>query len=609
MMKRLFLCLLAVLVGTAPCATAESSAEISADDLHLDCMTIIVGKDASATGRVLIAHNEDDTGRCVVHHGYVPAADWPEGTVLPAEEGRAAIPQAAHTLGYYWSQVRAGSRGLSGADIFLNEAGVCIVSNNNAESNEKNMEDLKDGGIEYNLRRIVAERATSAREALDIIIALVEEWGYASSGRAYTVADSEEAYMIQLVRGRRYIAARIPDDSVVVMPNHYTFHGLDDVPEMYYSEDLVDHAIEMGWYTPAVEGDFSDFDFSAAYQEPSSYRLDYNVLRQKYAMEILLDRAWNVDEEGLPFAIQPETPVTLETLAEVLSCHYEGTEHDERFGPGASPHDTAVRHICTGSTLEATIFDLGETPLCTTAWTAFGRPCQLPLLPLHPLAGTVDEVDRMEDPALEMAEHLRYRDQATVYADSGWQAFRDFENLHEMVYSDEIEALTALKNELYQAHAAQNAQLMDTVDGLLAQGQTGEAVAKLREFDRTVTLDALERLEDHAETHFNEVQIEEHTPFSLSMPDMPYVVTFSCDEKPVESELLFGMGFTSLRMKYAPALEGTLTDLGDGRYSAAFDPFILMDSAVCAGEYEFFLGGKTEDGKAFGGMTVLTFEE
>ena len=111
MMKRLFLCLLAVLVGTAPCATAESPAEISADGLHLDCMTIIVGKDASATGRVLIAHNEDDTGRCVVHHGYVPAADWPEGTVLPAEEGRAAIPQAAHTLGYYWSQVRAGSRG------------------------------------------------------------------------------------------------------------------------------------------------------------------------------------------------------------------------------------------------------------------------------------------------------------------------------------------------------------------------------------------------------------------------------------------------------------------------------------------------------------------
>ena len=50
------------------------------------CFTMIVGKDASETGQVMVTHNEDDGGRAMVDHGYVPAQDWPAGTVLPAEE-------------------------------------------------------------------------------------------------------------------------------------------------------------------------------------------------------------------------------------------------------------------------------------------------------------------------------------------------------------------------------------------------------------------------------------------------------------------------------------------------------------------------------------------
>ncbi|MBE5774761.1 MAG: hypothetical protein E7337_12650, partial [Clostridiales bacterium] len=135
-MKKLLAILLAILMCASGCAFASGAVTAGEDDLHLDCMTIIVGKDISATGKVIVGHNEDDIGRYGVHHSYVPAAEWPEGTVLPAEEGKAAIPQADKTLGFYWSQVSGINRGASGADTFLNEAGVCIVSNNNAESKE-----------------------------------------------------------------------------------------------------------------------------------------------------------------------------------------------------------------------------------------------------------------------------------------------------------------------------------------------------------------------------------------------------------------------------------------------------------------------------------------
>lgn len=610
-MKKMLSCMLILALLVCSVAMAAEAARPSAEALRLDCMTIIAGKDASATGRVFVGHNEDDNGRCIVHHGYVEPADWPEGTVLPAEEGRAAIPQVEHTYGYYWSQVRSATRGLSGGDIFLNENGVCIVTNNNADSKADLNDDSRvtDGGLEYNMRRILAERSASARDALNIFIEMVETWGYAPSGRAYTVADSEEAFMIQVISGRRYIAARVPDDMVVVMPNHYTFRGLNDVEEMYYSEDLVSHAIEMGWYTPAVEGDYSDFDFAKVYQDEYSYGRDYNVLRQKYAMEILLDQEWDVAANGLPFAIKPAAPVTLDDMIEVLSTHYEGTPHEDGFGPGNSPHDTEIRKICTGTTIEATIFDLTDDPLLTTAWTAFGRPCQLPFMPMHPLAGTVDAIDRMEDPALEMEEHLKYRHQATVYQNNGWHAMRDFENLQEMVYSETIEGVTALKNEMQAEYVPANEKLIEEAAALLKEGKADEAKAKLQGADKAVAIGAIEKLNAYAAENFRSVEISEHTPFALSWPDMPYVVTFACDGKPVESEIYFGMGFTNIRQKYAPALEGTLTDLGGGMYSAAFDPFVMMDSAPCEGEYEFFLGGKTEDGRAFTGMTILTFTE
>ncbi|RKJ50193.1 hypothetical protein D7Y05_07335 [bacterium 1XD42-54] len=613
-MRKRLSCLLALLVmitGTCVVPDAVSAAQVLADELPLNCMTIVVGKDVSATGRVMVGHNEDDIGRCVVRHGYVEAAEWPEGTVLPAETGRAAIPQVESTFGYYWSQVRDANRGFSGADIFLNENGVCIVSNNNAESKENILDEsrLTDGGIEYNVRRIVAERATSARDALNIIIELVEEWGYAPSGRAYTVADSEEAFMIQIASGRRYIAARIPDDMVVAIPNHYTFHGINDVEEMYYSEDLISHAIEMNWYKPAVEGDYSDFDFALAYQDSDSYGTPYNVLRQKYAMEILLDQSWDVDTMGLPYAFKPESTISLEDMIEVLSTHYEGTEHEDSFGPGASPHDTSTRKICTGSTIEATIFDLAETPVLTTAWTAFGRPCQLPFLPLHPLAGTVDEIDQMENPAKEMEEHLTYRDQATVYSQNGWQTMRDFENLHEMLYSEEIEKLTELKNTLHETYTTDNAELISQAEALMDDGKEQEALDAIAQADRETVSSTLAALEKHADEEFRLVEISEVLPFSLSMPPIPYTVTFACDAKPVESELLFGMGFTNVRLKYAPALADTLKDFGNGLYSVDFDPFIMMDSAAYPGEFEFILGGKTEDGQAFAGMAVIPFTE
>ena len=125
----------------------------------MNCMTLIAGKAASATGHVLVGHNEDDGGHVVVRHGWVPPRDWEKGAVMPAEEGCALLPQVAHTLGYYWVEYRKDVMGLSNADGFVNERGVVIVSNSMGTSREgmENADCVKDGGIAFNLRRALAE--------------------------------------------------------------------------------------------------------------------------------------------------------------------------------------------------------------------------------------------------------------------------------------------------------------------------------------------------------------------------------------------------------------------------------------------------------------------
>ena len=94
-------------------------------DKMMNCMTVIVGKAVSASGRVLVAHNEDDPGHVIVRHAIVPAADHASGELIPAEKGLARIPQVPHTLGYYWTEYRKDTCGLT-TGTSLRTAGLAM---------------------------------------------------------------------------------------------------------------------------------------------------------------------------------------------------------------------------------------------------------------------------------------------------------------------------------------------------------------------------------------------------------------------------------------------------------------------------------------------------
>ena len=140
------------------------------------CSTVVVGKDVSATGQIMIGHNEDNDLRIVTSQYWVPAADHKAGELITYEPTTAKNPQVAHTYGFYWTQTLHPD-GYSFSDGFVNENGVTIVTNACTGIYKDDIMPTKDGGIGYGIRRLMAERATSARHAVDIAIELLGKYG------------------------------------------------------------------------------------------------------------------------------------------------------------------------------------------------------------------------------------------------------------------------------------------------------------------------------------------------------------------------------------------------------------------------------------------------
>ncbi len=158
----------------------------------------------------------------------------------------------------------------------MNEHGLAIT-----ESTWGGREELAGSGIiDYgSLIFLGLERAKTAREAIRIMTDLVKEYGYASSGESFSIADPDEAWILELIgkgkddKGAVWVARRIPDGYISGHANHPRIHKFplkDKAKETIYSPDVIKFARQKGYFN----GKDEDFDFSRAYAET-----DFGALR------------------------------------------------------------------------------------------------------------------------------------------------------------------------------------------------------------------------------------------------------------------------------------------------------------------------------------------
>ncbi len=327
--------------------SALSSTTLLAQEYN--CFGIIAGKYATSDGSVLMGHNEDDGGEQMLNM-YI-------------------------TSDYIWAEFP----GMKVADSFMNRWGVCIASD--ACASRENKKDLTKGGVLYEVRVNVAKNATSAKEGVKLIGKLIEQRGYNGSGRTYLVADPNEGWVVSVVQGRHWVAQRVPDNEVMVIPNNYIIDkvNLSDANNFMGSADLVEYAKKRGWYKEE-DGEFS---FKKAYGDPKSFEKPFNSLRRQSALRYLTGAKYSKNQDSHPFSVKPSHRVTLQDIRAILSSHGENIDEKYTDNTPANAHQDC---ICRETTILSTIFQLRNwlpKDVGCIMWNAAGHPCVEPYFPWY----------------------------------------------------------------------------------------------------------------------------------------------------------------------------------------------------------------------------------
>jgi dipeptidase len=140
----------------------------------------------------------------------------------------------------------------------LNEYGVAARDVWSPSRQElRDMTPVPQTGLSYSdLSRMVMERATSARDAVEIVADLIERYGYATyGGNSHLFADSTEGWVLIDYAGGQglWAAERLGSDEVrVLYPGHIGNFPVDfeNDPDHMASANLVDFAVEHGWWDP-----------------------------------------------------------------------------------------------------------------------------------------------------------------------------------------------------------------------------------------------------------------------------------------------------------------------------------------------------------------------
>ena len=320
------------------------------------CTNVLVTKGASADGSNMVSYAADSHqlfGELYFRHsgkrntGDLRRIDeWDTGRHL------GYIPEAPMT----WQRV--GN---------MNEKQLII-----AETTYGGRHELEDstGIMDYgSLIYVALERAATAREAIEVIVSLANEYGYFSSGESFSIADKNEVWIMELIgkgtkmeggknvrKGIVWVARRVPDGYICAHANQarISTFPLDDPQNCLYAPDVISFAREMGYF----DGKDEDFSFCDAYAPLDFGGMRGCEARAWSAFNILCDGKFTfLDENGkevtrdaydyidyamgrdaskrFPLFVKPSRKITVKDVADVMRDHYEGTPMDMTTDIGA----------------------------------------------------------------------------------------------------------------------------------------------------------------------------------------------------------------------------------------------------------------------------------
>ena len=377
------------------------------------CTTVLVGRGASNDGSTMIARTDDghfDTKKLtvvtpkqqkrkyksVLSHVEIELPDDPLSyTACPSVDPKNGIWAA--------TGINAAGVGMTATETITSNPRVLAADPLVALKKAKTRREKETpGGIgEEDIVVLVLPYIRSAREGVLRLAELLERYGtYESNGIAFN--DEKEVWWMETIGGHHWMARRIPDDAVVVMPNQFGMDAFDlddasgarkahlcsaDLRE-FIQENRLD-LNQNGSFNPrAVFGSRTDQDH--VYNTPRAWFMGRYLCPRSIRWDGP-DAEYSPESDDIPWSFVPERKVAVEDVKYLLSSNYQGTPYNPYLN-----HDTGLRGKYrsiginrTGVTSVCQIRPDVPEPIRGIEWICFASTTFDALLPVY------TNVDRM----------------------------------------------------------------------------------------------------------------------------------------------------------------------------------------------------------------------
>ncbi|MFO1078814.1 MAG: C69 family dipeptidase [Planctomycetota bacterium] len=310
------------------------------------CTSIMVSRGASADGSVMITYSADAP--------FMPKLLFHAGGDHRAGEEKEIV-------GWEDDRVRGHCREIEHTHAvvgLMNERQLAL-----GETTTGGRPELRnpDGLLDYDaLMWLTLQRAGNAREAIATIDSLCTEYGYGSSGETIAIADPDEAWVLEIIgrgpgqKGALWVAARVPEGCISASANMARIGAfpLDDPDNWRYSPDVVDFAVQKGFYDPRGGAPFSWRDVyhpgpSAATKRACATRVWSIFRRAAPSLDLPPDFHRGVPGAApYPLFVAVDKKLAVRDVMALMRDHYEGTPYDMTKGVAAGPFASPLR--CRG---------------------------------------------------------------------------------------------------------------------------------------------------------------------------------------------------------------------------------------------------------------------
>ena len=325
------------------------------------CTNFLVTKGASVNGSTMITYSAD-SHQLYGELYYMPARDYPQGSMVDVIEWdtrkyMGKIMQVTHTYSVVGNmnehQLAIGETTYGGIETLVDTTAI-----------------VDYGSLIY----LTLQRARNCREAIKVMSDLVSEYGYASEGESFSIADPNEAWIFEIIgkgsniKGALWVARRIPDGYIsghanqariqtfplstgkknsVAITSKELGRIMDPNIECVYAYDVIEFARSKNLF----KGTDAEFSFSDTYNP-----ITFSGARFCEARVWSFFKSVNNDmsqyfnyisghdlSKRMPLWIKPDHKISNHDMMNFMRDHLEGTVLDMRKDIGAGPFSLPYR--------------------------------------------------------------------------------------------------------------------------------------------------------------------------------------------------------------------------------------------------------------------------